>query len=505
MSEHALAAALDTLVERFDDERGDWIDVLRRADASPAPRRGRQPGRTRRAAVVAVAITVLALVTLVSTASGRDALSSLLAQTRVDFWSSDPAPQPVRWRFADLSFGRPSQLDPQAIAAQSRTVGALVVRGRERTLWVAPTRRGGFCWIVGRVIRQCLGPSREFQRITGGLSFGYRVISEPDTGGAVTLDVDGLVFGDEIERVTVEFANGESESIDFVYVSEPIDAGFFSYRATTERLQGKGRVSAVVARNDAGEVVVRQLINLRQPPSRKPRWPIFPRKVEPLHLGPAVVPSPPLLRGTANGVSFTVGTNSAVLVDLTRIEPGRRALLGRSMNYSCFEVPERNEMVGGGGVSGPLQPTVGFELWAPTTIDAIDACEVAGSYGHRWPGRLGNHNVIEVPFTEKGRRFFHDRAAARDVSYFLRQTEMSQRRRTSSHLSSDEVRSAFGSSIAALPSRTATPPAGKIGYWADGSGLLLRRISSTGRRFEVVVGPKGGVIAENLEPYAIVF
>ena len=148
---------------------------------------------------------------------------------------------------------------------------------------------------------------------------------------------------------------------------------------------------------------------------------------------------------------------------------------------------------------------MGFEFIATTPIDAIDACNIQGSYGQRWPGKLGYHNVVEVPFTEAGRRFFEDRAAARDVSFFLRQTEMRRLRKTSAPVSAAEMRQAFGTRIAALAARDASPPPGKIGYWADGSGLVLRRVSSTGRVFEVVVGPKGGTIKENLEPYAMTF
>jgi hypothetical protein len=183
------------------------------------------------------------------------------------------------------------------------------------------------------------------------------------------------------------------------------------------------------------------------------------------------------------------------------------------MIYSCFDILDRGRRtyLRESGVSGPLQPTVGLELWQfsrpilPGPRAPVDGCDVRGNYGHRWPGKLGYHSVIEVPFTEAGRRFFEDRAAARDVSFFLRQTQMRRLRRTSAHLSAENVRRAFGSSIAALPSREARPPAGRIGYWADRSGLLLRRISSTGHRFEVVIGQKGGVIKENLDPYAAAF
>jgi hypothetical protein len=197
-----------------------------------------------------------------------------------------------------------------------------------------------------------------------------------------------------------------------------------------------------------------------------------------------------------------------VLIDLTRIEPDRRALLDLGTIYSCFNVLSRGGVthVRGGGVASSVfgrgKRRVGLQISFPTPIDA---CEITAGYGQRWPGKLGYHSFIEMPFTEAGRRFFEDQAAARDVSFFTRLTEMERLRRTSSHLSAEEVRKSFGSSIAALPSRAATPPSGKIGYWADSSGLLLRRVSSTGRRFEVVIGPKGGVVAHNLKPYAITF
>jgi hypothetical protein len=50
----------------------------------------------------------------------------------------------------------------------------------------------------------------------------------------------------------------------------------------------------------------------------------------------------------------------------------------------------------------------------------VDGCEIQGDYGHTWPDRNNSHSPIEVAFSERGRRYFEDRAAARDLGIFIR-------------------------------------------------------------------------------------
>jgi len=523
MSERELTAALDVLVDRCDDEYGDWSDVLGRAGVvlgpgvaggavavMPPPRRGRS---ARRVGLVALAAVLLAAVAFVSTGFGRDALSSLLGRIDVDFWRSERAPAVVRWRFEDLAIGAPPQIAPQAIPSQARTVGTLRIGGRERTLWVAPTKRGGFCFEVERSWGGCMRDAgaggRRPPRALPLVSVSPAVSIERGHGTATIarmLGISGVVLSDRIERLTVEFADGETQDLDFVYVSAPIDAGFFGYTVPGERQRGPGRPRFVVARDSSGNVVSRQRLYF---PTRLPQ-PVSPGRSRgpserTLPARPTPPPSAPLQHGEAHGVSITAGRNGSVLFDATQIAPDRRALLDGGITYACFELVTRGGVTEdrGLGQSARFQPTVGFRLFGVGT--PLDGCEIEGGYGHRWPDKLDGHSAIEVPFSEAGRRFFEERAAARDLALFVRTGAMRRLRRTSPPLTAADLRRHFGPRIAALPSRTADPPRGTIGHWVDGSSVLFRRVSSTGRRFEVVVGPGGGIRSENVKPLAFVF
>ena len=152
MTGSGLTAALDVLVDRCDDDHGDWADVLGRAGLALEPAladgrlavmpRSRRRTSTRRIGLVALAAVLLGVVALVATGFARDALS-LLDRIDVEFRSSEPAPEVARWRFEDLAVA-PLPGMPEAIASQTRTAGTITVKGQERALWVAPARRGGF-------------------------------------------------------------------------------------------------------------------------------------------------------------------------------------------------------------------------------------------------------------------------------------------------------------------------------------------------------------------------
>ena len=136
----------------------------------------------------------------------------------------------------------------------------------------------------------------------------------------------------------------------------------------------------------------------------------------------------------------------------------------------------------------------------------FDGCEIQGGYGHRWPDKLDSHSAIEIPFTEQGRRFFADRAAARDLALFLsRNGGMRQMRREPTAMFAGWLRNRFGPRVVELQSRSAYPPLGRIGYWVGDSSILFRRVSPTGRIFTVVIGEKGGIASENVRPLAFVY
>ena len=61
-----------------------------------------------------------------------------------------------------------------------------------------------------------------------------------------------------------------------------------------------------------------------------------------------------------------------------------------------------------------------------------DGCELSGLSGHRWNDAYGTRALAEIPLSEAGRHFFNDRAAARDLAYFVRSKHVQQIRLSSS-------------------------------------------------------------------------
>jgi len=147
-------------------------------------------------------------------------------------------------------------------------------------------------------------------------------------------------------------------------------------------------------------------------------------------------------------------------------------------------------VIRGRGFDGAFAPqaAVGYvRLGRP-----LDGCVIAGGrYGHRWPDRFGSHSPVEIPLTPRGRRFFADRAAARDLALFVRARRMQQIRKLDGPAFERELHRAY-------------PRLGRIRYTLTERGVTFSETSSTGRRFEVVVRD-GRIVRQNLKPYAVVF
>jgi hypothetical protein len=66
------------------------------------------------------------------------------------------------------------------------------------------------------------------------------------------------------------------------------------------------------------------------------------------------------------------------------------------------------------------------------------------------------------------------------------------------------IAGAYGPALVRLPSRTSSPPAGRIGYGIGSGGVTFRETSRTGRRFYVRV-ERGRIVETNLRSLAFVF
>ena len=470
-----IAAVLDELVPDVDDAFGDWTDVLRRAGIVAASEPAGAPGRRRpRRLLLGLAVIGLVLVVLFATPA-FGLLRDLIGRTNVPF-TGKKAPYHVRRDFFDMSLSAPAGMNPQAISSQTRRVAVFHVDGKSHVLYVAPTRQGGFCWIFVGGVGGCRNP-RNVDRsgITAGWSGnGTRVVS-----------VSGYVLSPRTQHLHVDYADGTHDEIPFTWVSKPIAAGFF-FHAVPAGHTAATAVRGVSAWDGDGHRIANAVIGVPPRPLHIP--PPHPTPPSSYRRGTLPAPAAPVQRGSAGGVTVTVGANRVAEFDLAGANASVRKLIaspGRGL--ACFKFVRYHEVapfeMGGTGLGIAKGDRISLNgLPAP-----YDGCEVQGGYGHTWPDRNGSHSAVEIPFTARARHFFADRAAARDLALYVR---------SRAHHGLD--------GITALVSSTAPLPADTIGFVRGAAGTTYVERSTTGKRFAVtVLGTK--VTRQNVKPYAFVF
>lgn len=479
-----LRNALDELLGPVAAERRDWAEVERRA-------RALRSSRHRRYSVLVLAVITLAL--FATPAFGlRDAVLGLIGREDVEFEEGTPAPDVVRREFEDLGLGAPPGMDPQAVPQQTRLVGTFTLRGKPRKLWVAPTRRGGFCYLLAGASGGCL---RNEPLPRGRVAVTYSASAKPEEPVEAG-PLQGWVLDDAAARIVIEFEDGRSVDVPFTYVSAPIDAGFFAYDLPAANRREPHRPKSVAVFDADDDEIARETIRYGTIAPPQPAY-VPPQK---LSSKPPVPPSPPLQRATFRGVTVTAGANGVVIFDASRADRRIRALLDNARaSYVCFGF--RGGETRGYGISGGYQPVVGLRYHGLDTPFA--GCEIQGTYGHRWPDRNDSHSAVEIAFTPATRRYYEDRAAARDVALFVRMRKVQELRKLSGGELVRALEGEFGSAIDRLDRRGAKPRPGRIGYWVGADRTLFRRVSTTGRIFEIEVRD-GKVVRNNLGELAMV-
>jgi hypothetical protein len=227
-----LRDALDELIPPVPEPR-EWEHVVRRASAQT---RRRRPLVLAAAAVVAVALSAPALG---------------LHHDVVDFFSADPAPGPVLFDFASLRrHGPPGGRDwpfRDVVASEAREVTAVVVRGERRPLYVAPTETGGYCfhWYT------MFGCRRDGDERPGPI--GVMRLGGDDQPWMVNLTTQNGAIA-ELELL---YEDGERVTVPFVWVSEPIDAGFAIFELPAEKTAPGHWPDVLVALSGEGDEVSR--------------------------------------------------------------------------------------------------------------------------------------------------------------------------------------------------------------------------------------------------------
>jgi hypothetical protein len=241
--EEVLAARLNALLASSPEP--DWADVRTRARHLVARRRGLRMG---------AAAAVLAGIVAATPAFG------LRGQIVRLFADSTPAPAPVVRQFGGIDVAAPPGMATGVVAGEAKGVmEAPLSNGRTATVWVAPTKGGGFCMFVSESRRSIGGGGCDRDRalpFSPGLSIPGPISATGEIQvPPVILAGDTLIHG--AVRVEIRFEDGTSAQTPVVWVSAPIDAGFFVYDLPPEHWKAGQRPVALVLEDADGTELAR--------------------------------------------------------------------------------------------------------------------------------------------------------------------------------------------------------------------------------------------------------
>jgi hypothetical protein len=163
-------------------------------------------------------------------------------------------------------------------------------------------------------------------------------------------------------------------------------------------------------------------------------------------------------------VSVVVGANGIAEFDTS--DP-----LLQKASWACFKFM-RYHQVDPFGIGFEAQARHGNRVQLGSLRGPFDGCDIQRGYGHTWPDPHGYHSAAEIAFTARARRFFADRAAARELALYLRWSK-----------------------------HHPNAPTAGIEIAHNGADTVYSVRSTTGRVFSVT--KRGGrIVRENVRPYA---
>jgi hypothetical protein len=245
-TDDVLGARLAALANPIDDS--DWLDVRRRVSRRLIDRR--------RLAVAAFAAAL---------AIGIAAPAFGLHYTVIEWFRAEPAPERVQLEFSQLAIGAPEGMDPGVIPNSARKVTEVRHDGKLYTLWVAPTKEGGFCKTWSNLFggcRQSRTPPPLPPALQGDLNPFLLGLSVGRDERGVAQYLTGDVLATESARIVADFADGDQVEIPVLWVSPPIDAGFFLYFLPAEHRTPGHHLTAVRAEDENGDLIARQTFRL---------------------------------------------------------------------------------------------------------------------------------------------------------------------------------------------------------------------------------------------------
>jgi hypothetical protein len=230
-------ATTELLSKGSDD--GDWNEVRRRVTR----------GRHRRQASVVFALVAAVVLGIAS--------AYAFGHPIVDFGSAPKGPQKVVNDFGSLEVGAPAGMAPGVLPEEARRITAVRIDGKEHVLWVAPTKQGGFCDSWSQFIGGCRANRHD------------RFAKHIDVGGDQNV-LAGSFFQESGSRLELEYAGGGADEIPFVWVTAPIDAGFFLFRVPDAHRVDGHRPATIRLLDDDGKVLAAEPIPFVQEPPLAP-------------------------------------------------------------------------------------------------------------------------------------------------------------------------------------------------------------------------------------------
>jgi hypothetical protein len=188
-------------------------------------------------------------------------------------------------------------------------------------------------------------------------------------------------------------------------------------------------------------------------------------------------------RGSTRGVNVVVYQGGGARFDTTGMEPALQRVLPEQLQARCFKLIGRDRQSNGAYGTAPRNGRRSIALLAqpqhgriPVAAGPFDACELGGQFGRNWLPRFDWHWPLEIPLTSRGRRWFEERAAARELGHFVRNGARKQ------------ARQAMKRGASAPPAAWLQDPARPyIRVFASGDGFTASLTASTGRRFFIEI------------------
>jgi MFS family permease len=212
----------------------------------------------RPALIGAVALVAIVGAVVVTPAFGL--LLDVFGRHDVSFSKAVPAATATRRDFNEMSIGAPPGMDPRVAAGETRLAGSFDFGGSQRKLWVAPTFTGGFCYLLQGISGGCVSPTASGNstlEVDGGF--------EQKAGEEPSMDkIAGKLFDPRATKLQVSFEDGTTIGLPFIYVSTPINAGFYIYKPTALQQKPGHRPVLLALYDNKGQQLGKQTFDWQQ-------------------------------------------------------------------------------------------------------------------------------------------------------------------------------------------------------------------------------------------------